>query len=564
MKFKDIILEYLLEQPDPVADENPQDDNLQGDNPQQDDEPEQDDAEPEQDNTQPTQGQTPENKPKKEKKLTPFELQKNLWRQEVPGIEEGTLEAGVEFFNRVKTGLQPISTDQQRRNQPEILAASLRFEHSQYPDFYGNLSGKKIVDTFKDVNKLRDIKHYTWEVIEFLIDRFSEAEARENFDFSIEGDTPDIRMQSAISKWNKSQNKIIDEGGLIVFRAQSKDEARVLGLLQNILVGQYGGQTWCACRLGEDSMYNNYRNRRSYYFVMDKNKSQDDRYFISVLQPVDKNTSSYSYEGPYVITPRPNGDQTGKSWEDVVSIYPGLRGKENLIVFFGETNKEKVDKSLSHINFNKNDQRNYFGYQSPQLQFEWVDSNRLINDPEAFLLLRKEHQTEYVRRVSLEDYKNRFKSNNSQKPFAMLDVLSKNDVKTLHQRMKEIRIPDGIFAVKAAILRIQYDNSFVDIDNPNIMLFQDKLRKGVFGVLDLSNLSWVKSLEYIKGRSSLYVNPETKQPFVLRTYVNSAGDDYFYLQLPKENLLAKDRENLKGRYLDAEQGNELVRKSIKL
>ncbi len=129
MKFKDIILEYLLEQDPPEAEQDPQDDNLQGDNPQQDNEPEQDGAEPEQDDTQPTQGQTPENKPKKEKKLTPFELQKNLWRQEVPGIEEGTLEAGVEFFNRVKTGLQPISTDQQRRNQPEILAASLRFEH---------------------------------------------------------------------------------------------------------------------------------------------------------------------------------------------------------------------------------------------------------------------------------------------------------------------------------------------------------------------------------------------------------------------------------------------------
>lgn len=563
MKFKDIILDYLLEQPDPVADENPQDGDPQVDNQQQDNEPDTDGVdEPEQDETDPNQA--PQNKPKKEKKLTPFEVQKTLWRQEIPGIEEGALESGIQFFNRVKTGLQPISAEQGRRNQPEVLAASLRFEHSEYPDFYGNLSGKKISDTFKDVNKLRDIKYYTWEVIEFLMDRFSEAEARENFDFSIEGDTPDIRMQSALAKWNKNQNKIIDENGLIVFRAQSKDEARLLGLIQSILVGQYGGAPWCACRLGEDSMYNNYRNRRSYYFVMDKNKDQSDKYFISVLQPIDKNSSSYSYEGPYVITPRPNGDQTGKSWEDVVSIYPGLRGKENLIVFFGETNKEKVDKSLSHINFNKNDQRNYFGYQTPQLQFEWIDSNRLINDPEAFLLLRKEHQTEYVRRVSLEDYKNRFKSNNSQKPFAMLDVLSKNDAKTLHQRMKEIRIPDGIFAIKAAILRIQYDNSFVDIDNPNIMLFQDKLRKGVFGVLNLNELSWVKPLDYIRGRSSMYFNPETKQPFVMRTYVNATGDDYFYLQLPKENLLAKDRENMKGRYLTAEQGNELVKKSVKI
>ena len=557
MKFRDIILEYLLEQPDPVGDENPEDID-----PQDGNEPEQDGDEPEQGEVNPNQ--QPENRPKKEKKLNPIQQQKLYWKQDVEGIEEATLESGVQFFNRIKNGLQPLSTDPQRRNQPEILGASLRFENSTYPEYYGSLAGKKVSDTFKDINKLRDIRYYTWEVIEFLIDRFSEAEARENYDFSIDGDTPEIRMRSAMAKWDKTQNRIVDEDGLVVFRVQSKDEARVLGLIQHILVGKYGGNKWCATYLDESNMYNNYRNRRSYYFVMDKNKSENDNYYVSVLQPVSKNSSSYQSEGPYVITPRPNGDQWGKTWENVVSIYPGLRGKENLIVFFGETNKERVEKSLRHINFNKNDQNNYFGYQSPQLQYEWIDNNRLINDPEAFTLLRKEHQTEYVRRVTLENYKDRFKSNDTSKPFAMLDVLSNNDRKLLNVRMNEIGIKDGIFAVKAAILRVQYNVSFVDINNPNIMLFQDKQKRGVFGVLDLTTLSWIKPLDYIRGRASLYIDTETRQPFVLRSYTSQSGNDYFYLKLPKENLISKELEKLKGKYLTAEEGAEIINKSKKL
>ena len=152
-------------------------------------------------------------------------------------------------------------------------------------------------------------------------------------------------------------------------------------------------------------MYNTYRSRRSYYFVLDRNKSENDQYYISVLQPVDTRNSSYNYEAPYVITPRPNGDQTGKSWDDIVAIWPGLRGKENIIRFFGETGREKAEKELRHINFNKSDRNNYFGYQSPQLQYSWIENNNLINDPDAFLMMRRELQTEYVSRVTLENYK---------------------------------------------------------------------------------------------------------------------------------------------------------------
>ena len=510
---------------------------------------------------EPTQQPQASQKPKK---LSPFDIAKERWRQDAEGIEETTLESGVRFFNNVKNGLQPIPTNPDVRPQAEVFAMVQRFEGTTYPDYYGKLAGKPVNDTFKEMGKLRDVSYYTWPMIEFLIDRFSEAEARESFDFSVDGDTPEIRKRSAMAKWEKTNHRIIDEGGLTVFRVESKDESRVLGLLQHILVGQYGGAKWCITYLDSSNMYNTYRNRRSYYFVLDKNKSENDQYYISVLQPVDPRNSNYSYEAPYVITPRPNGDQSGKSWEDIVAIWPGLRGKENIVRFFGETGKERAEKELRHINFNKSDNRNYFGYQSPQLQFAWVDNNNLINDPDAFLMMRRELQTEYVRRVTLENYKSRFTCSDTNKTFGMLDVLTKNDKSTLNQRMKEIGLPDGINAIKAAILRVNLNQSFKDINNPNIMMFEDKYNAGKFGVLDLSTLTWVKDLTYVKGRAVTLFDPEKRTVFVVRSYTSLNGDDYYYLVLPKENLVSKDKEKLKGTYLDGKEGDEFMKKYKRL
>jgi len=560
MKLRDIILEYLMEQPDPNP-EQELDPNAPVAGPEDNQEPEGEEEPTDEPEGEPTQQTQVTQKPKK---LSPFDLAKEKWKQDAEGIEEATLESGVRFFNNVKTGLHPLPTNPEQRPQPDVFAMSQRFSNSQYPEYYGKLAGKPINDTFKDVSKLRDIGHYTWPMIEFLIDRFSEAEARESFDFSVNGDTPEIRKASAMAKWSKTNHKIVDEGGLTVFRVESKDEARVLGLLQHILVGQYGGNKWCITYLDSSNMYNNYRSRRSYYFVLDRNKSENDQYYISVLQPVDTRNSSYNYEAPYVITPRPNGDQTGKSWDDIVAIWPGLRGKENIIRFFGETNREKSEKELRHINFNKSDRNNYFGYQSPQLQYSWIENNNLINDPDAFLMMRRELQTEYASRVTLENYKTKFTCSDSRRPFGMIDVLSKSDKNTLHQKVKEIGIPDGILAVKAAILKVNLNQSFKDINNPNIMMFEDKFSNGKFGVLDLSTLDWIKELNYTKGRAVTMFDPEKRTIFVVRSYVSLNGEDYFYLILPKENLVSKDKEKLKGTYLDGKEGDEYIKNYKKL
>ncbi len=133
-----------------------------------------------------------------------------------------------------------------------------------------------------------------------------------------------------------------------------------------------------------------------------------------------------------------------------------------------------------------------------------------------------------------------------------------------YPKVKEIGIPDGILAVKAAILKVNLNQSFKDINNPNIMIFEDKYNNGKFGVLDLSTLDWIKELNYTKGRAITMFDPEKRTIFVVRSYVSLNGDDYFYLVLPKENLVSKDKEKLRGVYLDGPEGDEYIKKYKRL
>lgn len=502
---------------------------------------------------------TSQNKPQKERQKSRTEIIFERWRMDSPNIEEVTLESGLSFFNGIKNNLQPLPSNPDVRPPAEIIAADTFFQGINYPEYYGKFSGKSIGGTFRDVSKLRDATMYTWPMIEFFIDRFSVAEVKEELDFSIEGDTPEIRKRSAMSKWEKTNNKIVDEGGVVVFRVESKDESRMLGLLQHILVGQYGGNKWCITYLDSSNMYTTYRPYRSYYFILDKNRNENDEYYVSVIQPVLSSSSYYESYGPYVITPRPNGDRGRKTWEDISSIWPQLRGKENIIKFFGETRNEKADKELRSINFNKNDRNNYFGFQTPQLQFAWVDRNNLIADPDAFSMMSKELQSEYVRRVTLENYKRRFISSDNRKPFGMLQILSKDDMKLLSTRLKEINISDGVNAIKASILKLNLNQSFGDIERPNIMMFSDKNRNGTFGVIDLTTLQWIKELDYIYGRAITLFSPTTREIFILRSYTKQDGSDYFYLALPRENLKSKELEKLRGKYLSGPEGDEFIK-----
>ena len=187
MKFEELYLQLLAEQRDQDNDE-PQDDNgvhgfddgefAGGD----------DEAEPEEPESPEEPGKPAKPKePPKPKPLSEKQKLKLKWKQENPGLTNEDMDNTIEFFNRRKNGLREYkdpSTYPNYINLPEIVALMQRF-----PDMR---------DVLTDHQKIRDIQNYSWDEMEYYMDRVGAAMAAPEVDFKIEGDTPEIRKSKRI------------------------------------------------------------------------------------------------------------------------------------------------------------------------------------------------------------------------------------------------------------------------------------------------------------------------------------------------------------------------------
>lgn len=501
---------------------------------------------------------TPDTENSNKKKLSEIEKVKLKWKEEHPGLVDADINDTINFFNRKKNGLRPYKDPNTPNyvNLPEIVALKTRFPEMN--------------DILRDISKIRDIQNYTWDQMEYYMDRVNETDVAREMDFTIDGDTIETRKASALKKWENPRNKIIDENNIIVYRIEGKDESIALGRLQNILVSQYGGNNWCITNLpgGATNLYDSYRNNhgRSFYFVLNKNREENDPYYLSTIEPVNKSSYNYNTNGSFCITPRQNGTQCGKTWEDIVEIHPQLSDKERYFQYFDKTAKEKSDIAIGKITFNSGDE-NDFAVQRKEIQKKYIESGRLINDIRSFSVLPVELRKDYIARTTLEDYKHRFKSNHNEHPFALLNLIETENpglFKFLDNVVlkTQLGLKRGVRGIKESILGLNFRRGFSDIEKPYTLFMERNGNK--CGVINVSTIEWIKPMEYIKTTSTPLVKKITDDnndvkivKYIMNRY--SVKDDYFYFFINVEDITNKTSPNyMKGIYLDKEEGNNLL------
>ena len=563
MKFEDILLSLLLEQVNPPDWEDDQEED-----PIDDEEPDEptDDEEPSGDEEA---GDDDEKKVKvpKVKPLKPIEVLINKWKAENPGIDDSEIRQMIEFFNARKDNLRPYMPPQEARlknyrNMPEIVEFKRNF-----PAFPA-----------ENVARLRDIQNYTWGQLEFLSDRFNSSNARELVEFTIEGDTPERREESARRMWQRTSNRIIEKNGVTVYRVTGQDEAISLGNLQHILVGKFGGNFWCITNIGSvgGSYYESYRNRRAYYFILDRNKPEESPFYISVIQPI-KHDSGYYWdsEGPFTLSLRPNqGDSTRKSWEDIVRIWPELNGEAERFKFFGKTQNEGGITEINRVNF-RGDNEYDFERISNELKLRYVsDPHKTITKLKYFESLSDALLHTYIANTQLETYYVKYVSDNASNPYEILDYIESDrpaEYKFLNNVVlkTQLGIALGVGGMKLKMMGISYEYSYTDV-NKNIKLLKDKF-SDKFGIISLKTLQFLKGMTYIitKPRTLLKTsqdeNGRTKRElyFMFRYTLSLTlgGDDYFYWLVPQTNISpeSKHKSNYyKGTYYSKEDGDQLL------
>lgn len=569
MKLTDILLEYLTEQVFPNPDDDDVDDfgNEPDEHEPQDTEelpPPQPEPEMPEVPAEPEAQQQPERQAPGLSRAIKKVIEK--WHNENPGLTEANALIAVNFFNSRKNHLRPPNIPNQR-DLPEIYAFSIA-----YPNFFsGNLS--------EDMRKMKDIQSYTWDQMEFLMDRFTQVINHVDATFSIEGDTPELQLKSSIKRWESDYNKILDEiyndngneGRVIVHKIDCKEDAQVFGRLQNLLVSKYGGINWCVTRQ-INNLWTNYRPDRGFYFIWDKTKPEDSIYHVTAIQTY-KN-------GSHAITNRANDPHTQNiTWEEIEKIWPVLKGKENLFPWFGTTKKEKISTNLDNVSFFPGSEHD-FATASSQIQYEYVETNRIINSPRAFKSMSYQLQELYVNKSEFETYKQRFKNNepNTNNKFGMLNALRPIDYRRLDKKIKGFGIKAGINAIKIFILSESYtpiriDNQTKTItdakgneieETTTIVLYKEKRPRGRIGAVNLNTLDWLNDLSdgYVEGKTSIIRVPD--QGFFMIQKFQSEEDitKYFYFAYPEKTLRLppSDPNRARGQYLSKEKGDELLQK----
>jgi hypothetical protein len=183
---------------------------------------------------------------------------------------------------------------------------------------------------------------------------------------------------------------VYDDNNLLIFAPKTKDQCIKIGY----------GRTWCTSRLGATNLYYNYRfgKDRTLYYVVDKDKNYEDRYFASVIlvDPygrtafADKTNSS-----PY------HGD-TNLPWSEISGFIPKLKNLQDLFVSI-PLSKDEIEMRNKYSNTNYDHRRGGFGdkslievFNSPREIELWMELNSKVLTDEDYASLTQELKKKYV------------------------------------------------------------------------------------------------------------------------------------------------------------------------
>ena len=526
--------------------------------------------------------------PTKPKKLSATQQIKQKWLSERPGLTDFQMAEAIGFFRTRRDGLRPYhpygyidpQTNRHYINTPEITSLVDRF-----PTMEPILS---------DLGKMLDLKNYPWEVMEFYIDIVQANNTIVDEENLVPGTKLplDEQLAEAKERWSNRANQIVNEGGVIVYRIESKNESILYGSIQRVLNKMRaergisrGNAYWCTTvplnDRGRSNLWTNYRPQQAFYYVWDQNRDEEDEYYCSTIQAVQAGRG-----GPYTTVTLYNSTNSSVQWSEIVANYPQLNGKENLFPWFGETAKERQDITLDKISMRPGD-KYYFGRIRMSERQAYVDSGRHVNKVQAFLTMDPQIRKLYVDKTTKEnnDLQTRFLCDDPNDPFGILNILYLEtkpenlykylDVKVLKSNLQ---IPEGILAIKKLIIGNNWRRWISDETTHHtlVALQTDKVNKNTkFGIMDIANGDIIKDPDYRVSGTETFVrifdeNGVTrKAPIVLQKYSFALGNgqldpnQYFYVFTTTSAMTNKNDPNyLKGRIFDGPEGDEFINQQL--
>jgi len=525
-------------------------------------------------------------RPAKPKKLSQTQQVKQKWREETPGITEFEMDDAIAFFRQRKDALRPYhpygyidpETNNHYINTPEVFSLVERFPFMDEP-----LSRK---DT------MGDLRNYPWEVMDYYMDSVRAANVVVDEENLVPGTKLPLeeQLELAKEKWTVPANRIINDGGLIIYKIESKNESIALGSIQRLLnlkrrdEGNFHGSAyWCTTVPLNDrsrgNLWTNYRPANGFYYVWDQNRNETDKYYCCAIQ-----AKQY---GDFGLVDLYNNTTSDHNWEYIVRIYPQLEGKQQFFPWFGTTAKERQDLTIDKISMEPG-HKYYFGTIPKTYQEAYVDSGRHINQVRAFLTMDPKLRKHYIDKTALEnnDLQTRFVCSDPNDPFGILEVLRleikpENLYKYLDFKILKtnFKISEGVIAIKKLIIGTTWRRWVSDEKtNHTLITTQTKQidRNTKFGIMKIDDAEIVKDINYVLTltRSYLYKYEDEngitrRKRYISQKYNYALGngnvdpEQYFYAFTTPEALTVKNSPDyMKAKIFEGPDGDEFIQTKI--
>lgn len=410
-------------------------------------------------------------------------------------------------------------------------------------------------------NNLKNILEYDLAQIIFIISEFVNIST----DTKTGSEIPDIfigknlpptneRINASKDLWfSKTNNLIIDEDGFRVYRIRNRKDAQMWGYYNGFLVSNEpfsslrGYQQWCISRHVDDSnLYGSYRNRRTFYFVIDESKNPEiqpnidiSQYYISALQTAGDSTTGFK-----ITTILNTGLDRDINEQELYQIYPKLRGHFDKIKRVEYTQDElgTIVDELDRVDENENNEYAFWKVNTA-LKKRYIDAVKPITNPKSWETMNPNLKKAYFDLTDRTNYLERFSN------FNILNHIKNNnqDKRSLIARLEKLGLRLGDISDK--LMESQFTNIRVSIDNPNISIYKSK-RDGKVGIFDSLNGDWLvmdgktydnKYEDLIKqGDGDIYFDETTGEVFIVEPFCagarnNSESDDCFYVVYPQDN-----------------------------
>jgi hypothetical protein len=491
------------------------------------------------------------------------------WRSVYPNLTDVEGEIIYDRHDKLKNQIKP--------DNPAVTSFLFRYD--------GNFGTKKY-----ELKDLTDITRFEIkELIEFLkefgslnIDLADEQvdnlQAKENeykkiFNQNGVQKTPE-KIEASQEMWKDTSTALINEDGFRVYEIFSQDQSIRMGYYYHTLhlknfIKKYTenrsterlNSPWCVTWRGQSvaeymkdengknigaplfshygNMYRNYRTNhdRTFYFVIDESRPEEDRYHMSALQV----TSNFRY----ILTSMMNDGDLNKSWEEIIEIYPKLSEHKDKIKPRQMSDNEVSEMSITdRINEDPNSQNAFFR-QNNQIKELYIDDNKTLKNPMSWRAMGKELRVKYVDLATTADITQRFSTEEFLK-----EVLNTEGFKNkLNRKLKILGINGGLSYLVANIMK-GYKQARISLDNQSVVLFtnsksqNDQLAK--YGLFDSEKFEWVTKngitydLSYYEFDVSIWMD-ENDNGYVVETFTKGGQPDdssfYSIYSVDSQNIL---------------------------